>query len=623
MSLYSNAFQLLPRPSRNFFSSGSELTRAILPDFSDVAQLSQFTHRLLYWKVVFPSFFIQLKVGASFVCLLIVTVGLILAKRTYDRSLWFLRIMKRPAGSILVPNSTLMFAVMEGIFGIIFVAFLWKTCYYFDTPGHTPHNYMYWLVLPWCSLVFAAFWAAWGTYFATPNALQSPIDGNASGFFKRILLRPSVVNVTGLMIPGIMSLSVLIPVILSDRHWRRALQLEQEWQTAYSTQLEFSQDMVQASQAVWYETLQAMEKACVAYVMWTVFAIVVFLAFMSASWGLISAIRHELNKSSTLSSQDDLESSLRKKAANNESVKVRGDLASPLAPQKVRTRESHHLFAQAEKEGDTHVDSFFPSVRSHHAAEGQQRRSQVQESNQADRADDPQMITESTATETKSQQGYLQSALYHVCIQSCAISPACLSFGAIALLLSLTMYGRMEHASNSGGNEFEYFFSVAAIIVNYIACFFGAITLFAIAHRTYEPILSSSAILNKPRLAFQHHGNNKSAQAPKADQQKHTNTSFFETQSIHLANRHESSNYNSQRKKDFDLGQVQEQDEVDEVSDRNGHGHLLIERTVTIQEEERRHNDKEDDRSSINSDLDDNDYYFKGGAGRRTRTYSH
>lgn len=111
MSLYSHAFELLPRPDRSIFSSGDEATRARLPDFDTVAQLSQFTHRLIVWQMDVPSTFTQAKVGASFICILIVVVCLIMARRLYERSFWILRVIKRPAGSILVVSGRAAAAV--------------------------------------------------------------------------------------------------------------------------------------------------------------------------------------------------------------------------------------------------------------------------------------------------------------------------------------------------------------------------------------------------------------------------------------------------------------------------------------------------------------------------------
>jgi hypothetical protein len=107
MSLYSYNFQLLPRPPRSVFSLGPESTRAILPDFGSVAQLSEFNRRLVVLQLS-PNTFIQAKVGASFTIFLLCLVVLIVSRKIYEGSNWFFRIIKRPEGNILVVSSSMV-----------------------------------------------------------------------------------------------------------------------------------------------------------------------------------------------------------------------------------------------------------------------------------------------------------------------------------------------------------------------------------------------------------------------------------------------------------------------------------------------------------------------------------
>lgn len=104
MSLYTHNFNLLPRPPRSSLSLGSESARARLPDVQNVAQLSEFVHRLVFWDVAYsvPSIYTQLKVGASITCVLIFLVMAICVRRMYERSFWIIRLMKRPSGVVIV-----------------------------------------------------------------------------------------------------------------------------------------------------------------------------------------------------------------------------------------------------------------------------------------------------------------------------------------------------------------------------------------------------------------------------------------------------------------------------------------------------------------------------------------
>lgn len=107
MSLYSKNFTLLPRPARTPFSFGSDATRARLPDFDTVDQLKEFTHRLIVFKLdeATPSIYVQIKVGAALICVLLAVVMAVFARRMYDKSFWLVRLVRRPSGIVLVVSN--------------------------------------------------------------------------------------------------------------------------------------------------------------------------------------------------------------------------------------------------------------------------------------------------------------------------------------------------------------------------------------------------------------------------------------------------------------------------------------------------------------------------------------
>jgi hypothetical protein len=487
MSLYSYNFSYLPRPERSILSLGSESTRAVLPNFDNVTQLNDFTTRLIVWKMDVPGLFTQVKTGASYVCLLIVIASLILARRVYKKTFWLIRIIRRPEGIILVPNPVIMFSLLEGIFGVVFVASLWIGCDFFGSHSLLPNNQMLWLMLPWCPLVFGAIWATWGTYFATPNALQSSIDGSRGSIIQRILLRPIIVNMIGLLTPLGVSISILIPAIISDTHWQKALHMMVQWQATYSQETAFTQEMVQASQRVWFEVLKATHVASIVFILWTCYALIACIGVTVIYWGLISAIRDEIDKQDFLHEQRN------------------GMIQTTV----------FNVAATMQEEGQVGI-----------AKEGDNSSSLLTASPVSSQLYSPRMDAPlSSLIDTgpiKSQRRYLRGALAHAYIQLGAIAPACVAFAAISLLICLTIYGKMEHASSSGGNQYEHFTGVAVLTGNYTICFFGTITLGAILHRTYEPVLLAGG--------FAHFRSN---QSDSSNSRKRsgggTNTSFFET----------------------------------------------------------------------------------------------
>lgn len=109
MSLYSYKFQSLPRPPRSIFSHGNEDTRARLPDFTTVAELSQFLHRLFVYKIDMPGYFVQTKLCAGIVALFLIGVLLIVARRMYESSFWLVRLEQRSTGRVIVVSRLQVF----------------------------------------------------------------------------------------------------------------------------------------------------------------------------------------------------------------------------------------------------------------------------------------------------------------------------------------------------------------------------------------------------------------------------------------------------------------------------------------------------------------------------------
>lgn len=457
--------------------------------------------------------------------------------------------------------------------------------------------------LPWCLLCFGAIWAGWGTYFAKPNALQSSIDGETGSWFQRIIAQPHVVNIVGLFLPVGLTITILIPALISNVYWQRAIGMEREWQQQFSSQTVFSQEMVQASQQVWYKVLQASQVAAITYVLWCIHAFWIGLAFLAISWALISTIRRELSKAKTLTSFPLSKSTKRNANGVRLSSVEDGDFGLGGQPNMTETM-GNHLFSQAEMESNEVCNSFFPPVRPHQIVGAQNDAPSSGQPGQA-KPNDRTTPASRSAKPAKSQRSYLRSALMHIYIQLCAVTPACMTFAGAALLLCLTIHGKLEQPSSTGGNEFEHYIAIAVIYVTWTTCFFGGITLVAIAHRTYEPVLTTS-ILSHHRATSEQARDVPMPKPKKRGAQ--TNSSFFETHSRVNKNGHPTA---TMRGGNMALDQVDEGIELPDVE----RPHVTVERTVETFAEPKGSSNM-DDSASFSEPEDD---FFKGGAGRRPR----
>lgn len=74
----------------------------MLPDFVEAQQLRQFVERLFIYKLDVPGSYVQIKLGACIIALLVAVVSLISLRRVFLRSFWLFRLVKRPSGTLVV-----------------------------------------------------------------------------------------------------------------------------------------------------------------------------------------------------------------------------------------------------------------------------------------------------------------------------------------------------------------------------------------------------------------------------------------------------------------------------------------------------------------------------------------
>jgi hypothetical protein len=312
MSLYDSNIKLLPRPPRDFFSIGNEATRATLPNFSNVTELSQFTHRLFHYRTGISSLGTQATIALCYIFIVIISVNFVLGK------FWLVRVIRRPSGIIVVvsnylyieicadsqelffqPNPIVALLLMAGLFGSICFPFFMVLCRNLKkVDGPTP-NIVLWFTLPWLLLAFGIVWATIGTYFASPDAFTPSLDNDDTSriaSLKRAFRRANVINSLTLLVPVAMTIGVTIPSFISHRYWEQALQMERQWQFDYPTSLMFNTEMVQGSQIIWYTVLKGARWMAIVFVLYTIIAFAILFAYVPINVRLIMAVHEDLRR---------------------------------------------------------------------------------------------------------------------------------------------------------------------------------------------------------------------------------------------------------------------------------------------------------------------------------------
>jgi hypothetical protein len=298
MALYSHDFVFLPPPPRSLLSYAPESRRDVLPDFATVADLKTFVSRFFHYDLTYvPAVYIQMKSSTSFLCVCVVLAVLVVMRRMYERTFWIIRVIRGPTGRVLVPNSLLCFAIIEGIYVLGCVALVWVIVYTHEYRIVRPFFAPLWITLPWCPLYFGALWATWGTFFATPSQLRRTANPGPKTMLRRFFDNALVTNLAGLVAPVIVCLSIIIPSGWSAAYFKFAQRRYDRWQAMYADATEFNQAMVTEAQLIWFDIVQSNRVLGIVMIIWAVWALVLFIAYNIASLRLIRVIRRELKRS--------------------------------------------------------------------------------------------------------------------------------------------------------------------------------------------------------------------------------------------------------------------------------------------------------------------------------------
>lgn len=174
---------------------------------------------------------------------------------------------------------------------------MWLQSSWFESQTHEPKNVTLWICISWTPLIAGPIFAAWGTYFATPTRYQTAFGAGSLTWWQRFFAHAVTINCLGLLSPIVILIAVGVPGIVANAGYMRALRRQEAWQTTFAQENDFSQAMVQEAQAVWYDLLKSTRIFASVFVVWTIFAFFMFIAYSVISWRLISAVRGELGKS--------------------------------------------------------------------------------------------------------------------------------------------------------------------------------------------------------------------------------------------------------------------------------------------------------------------------------------
>lgn len=183
---------------------------------ASLAKLDEFVHRLFVFDLP-KNFFIQMAVTGSCIVILLIVGAATILSRIAQSSFWIFKATRRSEGTYLVPNALNTFLLFEGVFGIVWLAFIivqFKG--YWDRVGAMQHHIGTLNLIVWWPLWIGAFMAGWGSFYTAPGALdKGPLR---SGPLSKLLPQPLMINIFCIGTPIILIISLIPLMVLTQQH---------------------------------------------------------------------------------------------------------------------------------------------------------------------------------------------------------------------------------------------------------------------------------------------------------------------------------------------------------------------------------------------------------------------
>ncbi len=272
-----------------------------------IAELRAYIRRLFFLDLDNYFQIVNLVTAGIIAVLIIIGIPVVL-HRLYHGRLHMFRLERRAQGSYLIPNAINCFLLLEGLYGILTVAFNFVVWELF-------HNHMEVYVklfqafrsLVWIPLFCGAFLTGWGSLYTAPDTLDKPTASRHKTSAKGRLPWPTIVNLTCWGLPVVLIISLLPPVCLSSVQMTNAYNNYKDWDDRFESFLEITaanalvnQAAVNGLRAEAYAIFTSWTRSYyyidVGYVLWSFWAILFLVFYIPAGGVLVFLLYRQVNR---------------------------------------------------------------------------------------------------------------------------------------------------------------------------------------------------------------------------------------------------------------------------------------------------------------------------------------
>lgn len=198
-----------------------------------------------------------------------------------------------------MPNALNAFTLLEGTFGALWFAYVWVLIYaYHINQASVQHSVDAFNMLVWLPLYLGALYAAVGSFYTAPGALDSG-RLEKQWAFHRIIRRPWIINSIALGTPLLLAACLIPCSVYSQRHLSRSYERYQDFSRVLIPTVTNRGSIPSAAQAqafyaeageIWNDLVGGKRWLGIGYAIWTAFAALLLLFYIPAGGYMLKLV---------------------------------------------------------------------------------------------------------------------------------------------------------------------------------------------------------------------------------------------------------------------------------------------------------------------------------------------
>lgn len=437
--------------------------------------------RRLFYLSLAPSYRKQLYAITTIIGILIVLGAAVILVRIHEGNLWIIRIQEAAGSrhSLIIPNSVLSFVLIEAVFGIIYLAYLWCQSTAFQH-GSGISGQGYWFTTTWILLFWGAWAGAVGTFYASPGILARRRRVSKLLDVARLIPTPGVCNAISLGVPLLNTVSTLTISILMGKSFSKGVDAWQRFDAAQAAlqaadgSAALTTEQTVAALQLWDQWLDTWRWFRLGFLVWGCWAFLLLIFYVPSGGNLVWTLLTQLEEQKNM--HNGLQASIAR--AGDEGRRAQASASAKLAG-------NTPVWRRADDGGEAGNNG---SVL-RNGVSTQDIETAQQEARRAAESTFYPALKGTVRTEIRSSEPpkyrVLKGAFVNIVLMWSSISSAVLAYGVLCFWISKASY----KSATEGPHELTRFYELYNAIAGWLACGFGGLNFVWVTSRTFEPML--------------------------------------------------------------------------------------------------------------------------------------